>query len=46
MGIIDYLEGWGLSRKAERMFKTMITREEVTVDSPEKYSRRLINLID
>lgn len=45
-GIIDYLEEWTMKRKAERVFKTMITNEEVTAQSPETYSERLIKLIN
>lgn len=41
IGIIDYLESWTLKRKAERAFKTMITKKKVTVTSPEEYSKRL-----
>ena len=42
IGIIDYLEEWTLRRKAERIFKTLITSEEVTASSPLHYADRLI----
>lgn len=44
-GIIDYLEEWTLRRKAERVFKTLITSEEVTANSPLNYSQRLIDFL-
>jgi hypothetical protein len=45
VGIIDYLEEWTLRRKAERVFKTLITSEEVTASSPLHYADRLIEFI-
>lgn len=44
-GVIDYLEEWTLRRKAERVFKTLITSEEVTANSPSNYAERLIEFI-
>ena len=45
IGIIDYLREWSIKSQAEKIFKTMITREEITAESPDNYATRLINFI-
>lgn len=46
LGIIDYLESYGQKRKNEQVFKTLITNEEATLNSPQNYSERLIAFIN
>jgi hypothetical protein len=45
IGIIDYLQKWGLQKRGEKWWKNMMGKRDISAQAPKKYQQRFMTFV-